>query len=281
MNILPKKSWHVRNKDNIARVRRDEAQAAAEEQEAKRRVERAEQEARTELLRKKARAALQLEAGGSQEVKFEEQNGALEHLNLFPLEESVVKKDNEEYIKEKKEEQEKQERAIGLLVSLGPQPGTEVTPWYMKSGQEKEEEKKEKEKQSEKRNDKGKELTEEEREKKDRQLKNSLDPLKEMKKAMGETVAKMHKKKDKKDRGEKRSSGESSIERLRAERLQREADERRRAQELLAQRNGKNKEADREVNERDRPYNSAYFPELARKRQRRDRDSWRDEILKL
>ncbi|XP_049585674.1 leukocyte receptor cluster member 1 [Syngnathus scovelli] len=283
MNILPKKSWHVRNKDNVAKVRRDEAQAAAEEQEAKRRVERAEQEARTELLRKKARAALQLEAGGSQEVKFEEQNGALEHLNLFPLEESVVKKDNEEYIKEKKEEQEKQERAIGLLVSLGPQPGTEVTPWYMKSGQEKEEEKKEKEKQSEKRNGKGKELTEEEREKKDRRLKDSLDPLKEMKKAMGETVAKAHKskKKDKKDRGEKRSSGESSIERLRAERLQREVDERRRAQELLAQRNGKNKEAGREVNERDRPYNSAYFPELARKRQRRDRDSWRDEILKL
>lgn len=72
----------------------------------------------------------------------------------------------------------------------------------------------------------------------------------------------------------------SSIERLRAERLQREAEERRRAQALLAQRNAKDKDQGRELNDRERPYNSAYFPELARKRQRRDRDSWRDEILK-
>lgn len=72
----------------------------------------------------------------------------------------------------------------------------------------------------------------------------------------------------------------SSIERLRAERLQREAEERRRAQALLDQRSGKRKESERELNERERPYNNAFFPELARKRQRRDRDSWRDEILK-
>ncbi|KAL3980656.1 GTP binding protein overexpressed in skeletal muscle [Sarotherodon galilaeus] len=275
MNILPKKSWHVRNKDNVARVRRDEAQAAEEEREAKRRVERAEQEARTEYLRRKARAALQ-STGGSRDDGDEEQgggSGALEHLNLFPLEESSEKKGNEEYLREKKEEKEKQERAIGLLVSLGPQPGSEVTPWYLKSSKDKEESK-EKEKR--------KGISEEEREKKDRRLKDSLDPLKDMKKALGEKDRKEHKskKKEKRDKGEKRSSGESSIERLRAERLQREAEERRRAQALLEQRSGKRKEPGREVSERERPYNSAYFPELARKRQRRDRESWRDEILK-
>lgn len=277
MNILPKKSWHVRNKDNVARVRRDEAQAAEEEREAKRRVERAEQEARTEYLRRKARGALEA-AGVSRREEGPESGApsATEHLNLFPLEESSEKKGNEEYLKEKKEEKEKQERAIGLLVSLGPQPGEEVTPWYMKTGSEKAEEGKE--------GDKKKTITEEEREKKQRRLKDSLDPLNEMKKALGSKDRKEHKskKKDKRDRGEKRSHGQSSIERLRAERLQREAEERRKAQALIDQRSGKGKDGDaaRYTNDRDRPYNSAYFPELARKRQRRDRDSWRDEILK-
>lgn len=66
-------------------------------------------------------------------------------------------------------DQEKQERAIGLLVSLGPAPGTEATPWYLKErARDKEEGEKEKEKQ-----DKGKRkaISEEEREKKDRKLK--------------------------------------------------------------------------------------------------------------
>ncbi|XP_051720280.1 leukocyte receptor cluster member 1 [Ctenopharyngodon idella] len=277
MNILPKKSWHVRNKDNVARVRRDEARAAEEEREIQKRVERAEQEARTEYLRKKSRAALQQTGEWTEdgEAAAETSRGAreIEHLNLFPLEDSSEKKGNAEYLKEKKEEQEKQERAIGILVSLGPAPGTEATPWYLKGGKDKEEERDKKEKGK----NKQRSITEEEREKKDRKLKDSLDPLKEMKKALAvkDRKEKKHKKKEKKDRGEKRS-GESSIERLRAERLQREAEERKRTQALLEQRSGggKEKELEREMGDRDRPYNSAYFPELARKRQRRDRDQF-------
>ncbi|XP_056458441.1 leukocyte receptor cluster member 1 isoform X2 [Gadus chalcogrammus] len=305
MNILPKKSWHVRNKDNIERVRKDEAQAAEEELEAKRRVERAEREARTEFLRNKSRAALQLEHGGKTEelsgpgrkdeetsgrgIKVEETSGPsgiLEHLNLFPLEDSSEKKGNEEYLKDKKDEKEKQERAIGLLVSLGPQPGTEVTPWYMKTEKEKEEEK-EKRKKNPKESEKGmrKGATEEEKEKRDRRLKDMLDPMKDMRKALAIKDRKepKSKRREKRPRAEM-SSGPSSMEELRAERLQREGGERRRAQALIDQRNGK--VADKEpgrgpaAEERERPYNSAYFPELARKRQRKDRDSWRDEILK-
>lgn len=276
MNILPKKSWHVRNKDNIARVRRDEARAAEEEREIQRRVERAEQEARTEYLRKKSRAALQETGEWTEDGEAAETSrGAreIEHLNLFPLEDSSEKKGNAEYLKEKQEEKEKQERAIGILVSLGPAPGTETTPWYLKDGKDREEERDKKEKGK----NKQRSITEEEREKKDRKLKDLLDPLKEMKKALAvkDRKEKKHKKKEKKDRGEK-SGGESSIERLRAERLQREADERKRTQALLEQRSGGGKEKahEREMGDRDRPYNSAYFPELARKRQRRDRDQF-------
>ncbi|KAL0171768.1 hypothetical protein M9458_032079, partial [Cirrhinus mrigala] len=55
-----------------------------------------------------------------------------------------------------------------------------------------------------------------------------------------------------------------------------EAEERKRTQALLDQRSGggKEKEHKQEMGDRDRPYNSAYFPELARKRQRRDRDQY-------
>ncbi|XP_053472206.1 leukocyte receptor cluster member 1 [Ictalurus furcatus] len=282
MNILPKKSWHVRNKDNVARVRRDEERAAEEEKELRRRAELAEQEARTAYLRRKSRAALDHTAGQVDEGETCGETGRTEHLNLFPLEDSSEKKGNAEYLREKKEEKEKQERAIGLLVSLGPAPGTEATPWYLKErerdkdGEKERERDKDGEKERE-RQDKGKRkvISEEEREKKDRKLKDSLDPLKDIKKALAvkDRKEKKHKKKEKRDKGERTSAG-SSKEQLRAERLQREAEERRRAQALLDQRNGVGgaKDGQKESEERDRPYNSAYFPELVRKRSRRDRD---------
>ncbi|XP_041964007.1 leukocyte receptor cluster member 1 [Alosa sapidissima] len=287
MNILPKKSWHVRNKDNVARVRRDEAQAAEEEREIQKRIERAEQEARTQFLRNKSRGALGQSSGAAGEdgaPEGGEGTAAVELLNLFPLEDASGKKGNEEYLKEKKEEKEKQERAIGLLVSLGPAPGTAVTPWYLESRSEREKKKEEEEKdergKKEKEKDKRKHrsFTAEEKEKRDRRLKDSLDPLAEMNKALAKKGhnEKKSRKRERQDRGGTSSGGQSTLERLRAERLQREAEEKRKAKALLEQKSveGKQKEPERVVGERDRPYNSAYFPQLARKRQRRDHDHY-------
>lgn len=143
MNILPKKRWHVRTKDNIARVRRDEAQAAEEEKERERKIKLAEKEARRDLMRAQARVKYGTEEINKRDIEDEEKISQASsvattgHINFFAEEEAglvsgtAVNKDHEE---EKKQEKEKYEKQIGYLTYLG-QDTNEATgnvSWYNK-----------------------------------------------------------------------------------------------------------------------------------------------------
>ncbi|PSN48763.1 Leukocyte receptor cluster member 1 [Blattella germanica] len=133
MNILPKKSWHVRRKENIARVRRDVAKAAEEEKEKQRRAQLAESEARNALLREKAR----LITGNEETPPLKTEVQQQKHVNFFEdLEQGniVSNATNAEHEREKKEEREKYEKQIGYLTYLG-QDTVETTgniSWYNK-----------------------------------------------------------------------------------------------------------------------------------------------------
>jgi len=164
MNILPKKRWHVRTRDNIARVRRDEAKAAEEEKEKQRRALLAEQETRTAVLRKRARERQGIEDsipeskkknvaiethyelvfrnGACISVPVTEEKNTVQfsssgHVNFFTnLEEGqhIEGTKNKEHENENKAEQEEYEKKIGLLTYLGQgsKEASGESPWYEK-----------------------------------------------------------------------------------------------------------------------------------------------------
>ncbi|XP_034842236.1 leukocyte receptor cluster member 1 [Mirounga angustirostris] len=253
MNILPKKSWHVRNKDNVARVRRDEAQAREEEKERERRVLLAQQEARTEFLRKKARRQNSLPELEAAEAGAPS-SGPVDLFRELLEEGRGVTSGNKEYEEEKRQEKERQEQALGILTYLGQSAAEAQTqpPWYQlppgrgapQPGPGP-----------------------------DEKVKKRLDPLREMEKHL-----KRKRGHSSDDRGRSRKGPEGpekqrpeaplALGQLRAERLRREATERARAEALLARVRGTAPQKDQpeeEADERRRPYNSQFNPQWARR----------------
>ncbi|CAK6437439.1 unnamed protein product [Pipistrellus nathusii] len=264
MNILPKKSWHVRNKDNVARVRRDEAQAREEEKERERRALLAQQEARTEFLRKKARhrnSLPELEAADAGAPS----SGPVDLFRELLEEGKGVTRGNKEYEEEKRQEKEKQEKALGILTYLGQSAAEAQTqpPWYQLPpargapppgpGP-------------------------------DVKVKSRLDPLLEMQKHLGKRRRLSGEHGDQGSRSRKEARKEAapeqrqpkaspSLDQLRAERLRREAAERARAEALLARVRGgaqSEEEQPEEADDRRRRYNSQFNPQLARRPRRQE-----------
>ncbi|KYM78982.1 Leukocyte receptor cluster member 1 [Atta colombica] len=251
MNILPKKRWHVRTKENIARVRRDEAKAAEEERIKKERIQKAETEARVELLRHRARSTYD----GRSTIEGST-NKKLEHVNFFAeLEDGKIdySRPNAEHEKEKKEEKEKYEKQIGYLTYLG-QDTNEATGkknWYEELP---------------------KRLTDTEKDVEIEIKKKTLnDPMIDIKKHSTYKRYKDKKYKKKKhkhsEKKEDRNQSNTNIEKLRAERLLREQSEKLRTEVLLAKVRGEPMPV--VTPEIPKPaikqkYNSQFFPEIAR-----------------
>ncbi|XP_076247257.1 leukocyte receptor cluster member 1 homolog [Calliopsis andreniformis] len=296
MNILPKKRWHVRTKENIARVRRDEAKAAEEERIKQERAQKAETEARINLLRDKARSTYDGRTEASK-VEVDASTSKWEHVNFFAdLEDGKIdyNRPNVEHEREKKEEKEKYEKQIGYLTYLG-QDTNEATGkknWYEELPERLKDTEKEVEKQMKKKalddplNDIKKYLSIMGSSSVDKSSTKKIEPVKRKNEDSesdddsdhrSSRSSKKHKhKKSKKYKKEKHRIKEKEkvekssvdIQKLRAERLLREQSEKLRTEALLAKLRGDPVPV---VAQETAPkpsikqkYNSQFFPEIAR-----------------
>lgn len=141
MNILPKKKWHVRTRENISRVRRDEAKAAEEEQQRLDRAIKAENERRLDALRGQAEKrnanlvpfTLRGSAEGDASI-----SAASGHVNLFQDLEAAERNNfgtsNKEYEEEKRKEQAEHDSKWGIqkCFAEGTNELNKVQEWYVK-----------------------------------------------------------------------------------------------------------------------------------------------------
>jgi len=160
MNLLPHKSWNVWNKDNIEKVKRDEKNDREVQLKKRKRQEAAEQEIRYKFLKENSKKLFQ---DNPDHPKEEER---LQHINFFSEFETGA---NPEYEAEKKKDEEKRLKQLGLAtcyLGQGSAESMDVKPWYYEPNQEPE-------------------LTEQQKLKTER-FKNRADPLSEMNKYLKE-----------------------------------------------------------------------------------------------
>ena len=254
------------------------------------RIALAEQEARTDFLREKAKTR-QLEGSKTEALPGSSQNTIAViqqptgHINFFKDEEEGMKYGaNEEYQAEKKAEKEKYEKNIGLLTYLGQSAveSQQSKPWYFKVPDKKRKTDDDKSVKT------SKKIYQEEC---DQKRKFDLDPMRQMTQCLEVKEKHKSKHKDKKSKKDKKHkhkndkdgskhreashSGKKTIEELRAERLKREKQEKKRAEEVLAKARGENvpaKEKEVILDERQRTYNSQFNPDFVRKPKHRSHD---------
>ncbi|KAH9503169.1 Leukocyte receptor cluster member 1 [Bulinus truncatus] len=267
MNILPHKSWHVRTKKNIEKVRRDEEKAAAEEKEIQRRQALADQEARTELLRYRASNKSGKRARGDEDTKKDvdlwENDGKRRHINFFKdIEDGLKHGKNRENEAEKKQEQEEFEKKIGLLTYLD-QSSKEAGSWYLQ-------------KREKKTKDTSYGINLKNVSKNDSP--HSMDPLVQMsqylkkkekqKEKVPSNVSKVKFPKTSQSGPTIQTSSTMSVNQMREERLKREREEKARAAALFAKRKGgaeQQKEEQEDTRGKKRRYNAQYNPDFAKR----------------
>ncbi|CAO0796811.1 unnamed protein product [Mucor circinelloides] len=266
MNILHHKSWHVYNKDNIERVRKDEAEAEAEAKKKQDRVILAESEARLELLRKRANANLPA-------IQDKQDANRVEHVNLFQDIEDKhnANSNNPEHEAEQKAKDEKWEKQITMYLDKG----TEKAPWYAKPSAQRED--KYIDQHVFKRNNKNDDNP---HRRKRQPLEINDDPLDYITRTLKKRDEKKHSRREHKsssssssDKKKKKhshshsKSSTTSIEELRAKRLERERNEQSRLKSLYLHDSEGMEEEKVELDDRKRGYNSQFNREETSKAQ--------------